>query len=87
MFVHQRLISDQCSGLIKFKVVLVLFFDILLLIISEELIDGKSAHDQESHVHPGADMQEICVVLSYHLKLANDLGHKRDMLWQIWYIG
>ena len=50
-------------------------FLIEVLIISEELIDGKSAHDQESHVHPGADMQEICVVLSYHLKLADDLGH------------
>lgn len=58
------------------------------LIISEELIDGKSAHDQESHVHPGANMQEICIVLSYHLKLANDLWHMGHvMLCQIWYIG
>ena len=52
-------------------------------IISKELINSKSAHDQESHIHSGANIEEICVVLRYHLELPNNLVTDLILLCQV----
>ena len=43
--------------------------------VREELVNSEGAHDYKGDVHLGADIEEIRVVLRYHLELLHHLGN------------
>ena len=45
------------------------------LTVRKQFIDSKSAHDNEGNINFGTDIEEIGVVLGYHLELLHNLGN------------
>ena len=51
---------------------------ILYLAVGKQLIDSESAHDNEGNINFGTDIEEISVILGYHLEFLDNL---RNLVW------